>query len=91
VWEGDNLTLYDSTQGITATQLTVAELLGLAPQAVRVITQFVGGGFGCKAMIWSNPWLTAIAARHVNRPVKLVLARGQMYTSCGHRSEPIFI
>lgn len=89
VWDGDQLTLYDSTQGVTATRLTVAELLGLELDRVRVITQFVGGGFGSKAMVWSHPWLAALAARHVGRPVKLVLSRPQMFTSCGHREEQV--
>lgn len=87
VWDGDQLTLYDSTQGITAAQQTVAALLGLSPTQVRVVTQFVGGSFGCKAMVWPHVTLAALAARHVGRPVRLVLTRGQMFTSCGHREE----
>lgn len=87
VWDGDQLTLYDATQGITATQLTVAELLGIPTSKVRVITKFVGGGFGCKAMIWPHVTLAALAARHVGRPVKLTLSREQMFSSVGHREE----
>jgi xanthine dehydrogenase YagR molybdenum-binding subunit len=87
VWDGGNLTLYESTQGIRATQQTVAGLLGLPIAHVRVITRFVGGGFGSKAMVWPNVTLTAMAARHVRRPVKLMLTRPQMFTSNGHREE----
>ena len=87
VWDDDGLTLYDSTQGITATQLTVAALLGMPPSRVRVLTRFVGGGFGCKAMIWPHVTLTAMAARAVGRAVKLALTREQMFSSCGHREE----
>jgi xanthine dehydrogenase YagR molybdenum-binding subunit len=87
VWDADRLTLYDSTQGITATQLTVAALLGLSPTKVRVITHFVGGAFGSKAMVWPHVTLAAFAARQVGRPVKLALTREQMFTSCGHREE----
>jgi xanthine dehydrogenase YagR molybdenum-binding subunit len=87
VWDGDRLTLYDSTQGITATRLTVAALLGMPPTRIRVITRFVGGGFGSKAMIWPHVTLAAMAARQVGRPVKLALTRPQMFTSCGHREE----
>jgi xanthine dehydrogenase YagR molybdenum-binding subunit len=87
VWEGDQLTLYDSTQGITATRLTAAALLGLSPTRVRVITHFVGGAFGSKAMVWPHVTLAAMAARQVGRPVKLALTRPQMFTSCGHREE----
>jgi xanthine dehydrogenase YagR molybdenum-binding subunit len=86
-WDGDQLILHDGTQGITATQHTVAALLGMPPSKVRVQTRFVGGGFGCKAMIWPHSTLAAFAARHVRRPVKLSLTREQMFTSCGHREE----
>jgi xanthine dehydrogenase YagR molybdenum-binding subunit len=87
VWDYDHLTLYESTQGIRATQLTVAHLLGLPLSHVRVITHFVGGGFGSKAMVWPHVTLAAMAARHVGRPVKLMLTRPQMCTSTGQREE----
>ena len=84
-WDGDRLTLYDSCQGIKAVQLTVAALLGMSPSKVRVLTQFVGGAFGCKAMVWPHVTLAALAAQYVRRPVRLTVNRGQMFTSCGHR------
>jgi xanthine dehydrogenase YagR molybdenum-binding subunit len=87
VWDDELLTLYDSTMGITATQLTVAALLGLPPTKVRVITRFVGGAFGSKAMVWPRVTLAAMAARQVGRPVKLALTRQQMFSACGHREE----
>ncbi|MFB7797621.1 xanthine dehydrogenase family protein molybdopterin-binding subunit [Isoptericola sp. NPDC056134] len=87
VWDGSLLTLYESTMGVRATQLTVAALLGLPIANVRVVTHFVGGGFGSKAMVWPHTTLTAIAARHVGRPVRLVLTREQAFTSNGHREE----
>jgi xanthine dehydrogenase YagR molybdenum-binding subunit len=87
VWHDGRLTLYDSTMGVRASQLTVAQLLGLPLSRVRVITEFVGGGFGAKAMVWPHVTLAAMAARHVGRPVKLVLTRPQTYTSHGHREE----
>ncbi|BCB80862.1 hypothetical protein Pflav_072720 [Phytohabitans flavus] len=86
-WEGDRLTLYDSTMGIRATQLTVAHLLGLQVSDVRVITHFVGGGFGGKAMTWPHVTLAAMAARQVDRPVRLMLTRTEAFTSTGHREE----
>jgi xanthine dehydrogenase YagR molybdenum-binding subunit len=87
VWENGKLTLYESTMGIRATQQTVAQLLGLPISHVRVITHFVGGGFGSKAMVWPAVTLTAMAARIVGRPVKMMLTRPQMFTSNGHREE----
>ena len=87
VWDEGRLILHDTTQGITATQVTVAALLGLPLTAVRVTTQFVGGGFGAKAMIWHHPTLAALAAREVGQPVKLTVTREQMFSSCGQREE----
>ena len=87
VWEDGRLTLYDSTMSLRAVQLTVAHLLGLPLSDVRVVTHFVGGGFGSKAMVWPHVTLTAMAARHVGRPVKLMLSRPQMFTATGHREE----
>jgi xanthine dehydrogenase YagR molybdenum-binding subunit len=86
-WDGDQLTLYDSCQGIKAVQLTVAALLGMSPSKVRVLTHFTGGSFGSKAMVWPHVTLAALAAQYVRRPVRLTVSRGQMFTSCGHREE----
>lgn len=87
VWNGDVLTLYESTQGVTNTQAVVARQLGIPRDKVRVITNFLGGGFGCKGTNWPHTSLCAIAARVVNRPVKLALSRQQTFTSHGHREE----
>ena len=59
----------------------------MSPSKIRVLTQYVGGAFGSKAMVWPHVTLTALAAQHVRRPVRLALPRGQMFTSCGHREE----
>jgi xanthine dehydrogenase YagR molybdenum-binding subunit len=87
VWDGDRVTIYDSAMGVRATQLTVAQLLGLPLSNIRVIAHFVGGSFGSKAMVWPHVTLTAMTARHVGRPVRLVLTRPQMFTATGHREE----
>jgi hypothetical protein len=52
-----------------------------------VITHFVGGSFGMKAMVWPHVTFAAMAARHVRRPVRLAMTRPQMFTSNGHREE----
>lgn len=89
VWQGDKLLLYDATQGIFQAQQKVAGALGIEPENVRVMSYFVGGGFGCKGSAWSHVPLAAMAARQVNRPVKLVLGRIQMYGPVGFRPETI--
>lgn len=85
VWDGDALTLYDSTQYVSGVRRTVAKTLGVAPDKVRVVCPFVGGGFGCKGSVWSHVVLAAMAARQVGRPVKLVLERPQMFGPVGGR------
>jgi len=84
-WDGDHLTLYDATQYVSGARNTVAKTLGIAPEHVRVICPYVGGGFGCKGSTWSHVVLAAMAARAVGQPVKLVLERPQMFGPVGHR------
>ena len=85
VWDGDALTLYDSTQYVSGVRRTVAKTLGLSPDKLRVVCPFVGGGFGCKGSVWSHVVLAAMAARQVGRPVKIVLERSQMFGPVGGR------
>ena len=84
-WEGDQLTLHESTQGIFSVRNSVAKNFGLSPDKVRVIAYFTGGGFGSKGGPWSHETLAAMASRHVKRPVKLVLTRRQMFGPVGGR------
>lgn len=85
LWDGDRLTLYDTTQYLVGHRRSVASSLGIDEDKVRVLCPFVGGAFGCKGSMWMHSPLTAAAARVLNRPVKTVLARDQMYTSVGYR------
>ncbi|GAB2849295.1 xanthine dehydrogenase family protein molybdopterin-binding subunit [Pseudoduganella ginsengisoli] len=84
-WAGGQLTLHDATQNVSGVRKAVAKNLGIAPEQVRVICPFVGGGFGCKGSTWSHVVLAAMAARQAGRPVKLVLERTQMYGPVGAR------
>ena len=86
-WEGENLTLHDSTQYISGVQKTVAKTLGIPDDNVRVLCPFTGGGFGCKGSVWSHVVLAAMAAKLVKRPVKLVLERPQMFGPVGGRPQ----
>jgi xanthine dehydrogenase YagR molybdenum-binding subunit len=88
-WDGDNLTVWTTTQGISAAQHTLAKLFGLDAKQVTVLCPFVGGGFGCKGNTWPPVALAAMAARHVSRPVKLEVTRQQMFTSNGFRPRTV--
>jgi xanthine dehydrogenase YagR molybdenum-binding subunit len=85
VWEGEKLILYNGSQIVNGAQSSAAITLGLKPGDVRVVTPFIGGGFGSKGGQWANLVLTAVAAKMVNRPVKLALTRQQMFNSVGLR------
>ncbi|MCV7434662.1 xanthine dehydrogenase family protein molybdopterin-binding subunit [Mycolicibacterium bacteremicum] len=84
-WEGDVLTVHDSTRWITGERRALAAYLGIAETQVRILSPLVGGAFGSKSFLWMHVVLCAVAARAVGRPVKLVLTRAQMFTSTGHR------
>ena len=87
-WEGeDKITLYDKTQGPKSTQSTIARTFGLVDKNVRVIAENVGGGFGSGLRSWPHVVATCLAAKKINRPVKLVLTRPQMFTMVGYRPQ----
>ena len=84
-WDGDVLTVHDSTRWITGERTALATYLGLPEENVRILSPLVGGAFGSKSFLWMHVALCALAAREVQRPVKLVLTRDQMFSSTGHR------
>jgi xanthine dehydrogenase YagR molybdenum-binding subunit len=89
-WTGtDKLTVWTSTQSISAAQHSLATRFGLDPANVTVLCPFVGGGFGCKGSVWPPVVLAALAAKRVGKPVKLVVTREQMFTSNGFRPNTI--
>ncbi|ASP94950.1 xanthine dehydrogenase family protein molybdopterin-binding subunit [Sinorhizobium meliloti] len=84
-WNGDRLTLWSKSQFVVNEQAEIAAIFGLPPENVQVICPFIGGAFGTSLRTWPHVTLAALAARHVNRPVKLVLTRKQMFFATGHR------
>jgi xanthine dehydrogenase YagR molybdenum-binding subunit len=85
VWDGDELTLHETTQGVVNHRNVVAGMFGMPAGKVRVISRFLGSGFGNKLWPWTHSPLAAAAARALGRPVKLVLSRPMMFHSVGHR------
>jgi xanthine dehydrogenase YagR molybdenum-binding subunit len=84
-WESGRLTLYDASQGVYSRRASLAKVFGLPESDVRVVAKFVGGGFGSKGGTNPHHALAAMAAKAVNRPVKLVLTRPQMFGGHGNR------
>ncbi len=89
-WDEDRLEVHTSTQAVFGTRAVIAAALDIPRDRVRVVTRFLGGGFGCKGQLWF-PYLlwTILAARETGRPVRLELTRGQMFSLVGRRSETV--
>src|SRR5467141_165411 len=85
MWDGQMLTIYEESQGIFNLRSVLAQMFGLSKEDVRVITKFVGSGFGSKLWPWTHCALACAAARQLGKPVKLVLSRRMMFQSVGHR------
>src|SRR5262249_191868 len=85
-WDGDRLTLRDSTQGIFAVREQVAEKLELSQEQVRVIPQHMGGGFGAKQISWKEDVIAALLSRRAGRPVQLILDREAENLASGNRN-----
>ena len=88
-WSSDGVTLYDSNQGSHMIRDKVAQAFGLEPERVRVISPYVGGGFGSKGTTHPHVILTVMAAQVVGRPVKFALARQHMFAVAGYRTPTI--
>ncbi len=90
VWDDDGtLTLYDSTQMVVGTRKLASLVLGLPEEKIIVVCEFLGGGFGGKSWSWPHTLLAALAARAVNRPVRVQLTRAQMYSMAGHQAATV--
>lgn len=86
-WEGDDtLNMIDATQSVRGYRSSLAMSFGLKEENVRVVAEFVGGGFGGKAGMWSNTWLCAAAAKLVKRPVQMALSREGVFRVVGGRT-----
>ncbi|MBW4024546.1 MAG: xanthine dehydrogenase family protein molybdopterin-binding subunit [Proteobacteria bacterium] len=89
VWDGDSLTLHTSNQMLDQGRAAVARTLRMPVGKVRLISRFIGGGFGAKLSVQADAILAAIAARHLHHPVKVALTREQIFNVTTHRSDTI--
>lgn len=84
-WDGDTLTVHTGTQTVANIRIGLAATLQLPPERIRIVSPFVGGGFGSKLIPHAETVLAALAARELRRPVKVTLTRQQMFANAGHR------
>ncbi len=87
VWQGDQLTIYEPSQFTYGLKANAAKKLDIDIANVHVVSPFVGGAFGSKAQFSPRTGLVALAARRLNRPVKLVATRDQGFTIQTYRAE----
>ncbi|BCM18809.1 xanthine dehydrogenase family protein molybdopterin-binding subunit [Mesorhizobium sp. J8] len=85
-WEGDELTVWEPSQWLDGMARTYAEWFDIPFENVRLVSPYIGGGFGSKALALAHSAVAAAAARMLGRPVKLVLNRPQNFTSYGGRA-----
>lgn len=85
-YDGRDLTLFETSQAIVNHKGVLVQMLGMAPENVRVVTEYLGSGFGGKLWPWTHSLLAAAAARALKRPVKLEISRKMMFQTVGHRT-----
>jgi xanthine dehydrogenase YagR molybdenum-binding subunit len=88
-WDGDKLTLWTSNQMINWGREDMAKTLGIPKENVRLVSPYVGGGFGGKLFLRSEALLAALGARAASRPVKVALTRPLMFNNTTHRPATI--
>jgi xanthine dehydrogenase YagR molybdenum-binding subunit len=86
VYDGTGFTLYETSQAIVNHKAVLSQMLDVPPENVRVITEYLGSGFGGKLWPWTHSLLAAAASRKLGRPIKLVVSRKMMFQNVGHRS-----
>jgi xanthine dehydrogenase YagR molybdenum-binding subunit len=84
-WSGDKLTLWTSNQMIAWGKGDVAKTLGLKKENVRLISPYIGGGFGGKLFVRTDAIMAALGAKAAGRPVKVVLSRPMIINNTTHR------
>jgi xanthine dehydrogenase YagR molybdenum-binding subunit len=88
-WDGNNLTVWTSNQMVDWTRGDLAKTLGIPKEKVRLISPFIGGGFGAKLWLRADALLAALGARAARRPVKVALPRALVPNNTTHRAATI--
>lgn len=87
-WEGGKAVVHTCTQAVFGTRAIIAHAFDMPAADIRVVSRYLGGGFGCKGQLWW-PWMlwAMLASRKAGRPVRLELSRAQMFTLVGRRQQ----
>ncbi len=88
-WDGDYLTVWDSTQGIFSVRDNVADSLNIPASHVRIIKKYMGGAFGSKLATGKYTVMAALLAKKIGRPVKIALDRKEMNLAVGNRPDSV--
>ena len=86
-WQGDRLTLHSSLQILSGAQKILAKVIGIEPERVRILSPFIGGGFGGKGGLGPDAILAAIASQKLGRPVKVAMTRQQLFHNVYRRPD----
>ncbi len=84
-WDGDRLTVWDSNQGVYDIRSDIAKAFAMPLSSVRVISKYIGGGYGCKAELGEYTAIAILLARKTGRPVKCGVRREHVFLTCGNR------
>lgn len=88
-WQNERMTVWEPSQWVMGAQTEIAEWLGIEVDQVRIISPYVGGGFGSKPVPYTHVALACVASRALGRPVKVSLTRPQTFTGLGGRPATI--
>ena len=84
-WQEGTITVWEPSQWVAGAQVEIAEWMGIDTEAVRIISPYVGGGFGSKPVPYTHVALACVASRALKRPIKVSLTRPQTFTGLGGR------
>ncbi|MEQ9607882.1 MAG: molybdopterin cofactor-binding domain-containing protein, partial [Kiloniellaceae bacterium] len=86
-WDGDQLTIWEPSQNVYGVKHGIAQQLQMDPEDIRVVSRYVGGAFGSRGSLTQRTALVALAAKRLQRPVKLAVSRAQGFTIATYRAE----
>lgn len=87
LWQGEKLTVWESSQNVWGFKVGLAEQLGMNPENIDIISPFAGGAFGSRGSLTQRTAILARASQKIGRPIKLMTTRAQGFTIATYRAE----